>query len=151
LCSDVVWVTFVTRSQYVSVGLPRKTLVPLVPNVEDVLARPIPQDNEALQLLKSYVNTLGETPIPAASELRRLIVAHIQDLVALMIDATRHTAAVSQRCSVRDARLGAIKADIIAHLRQQQFTLGAVAARQHVSARYVQMLFESEGTTFSQF
>jgi AraC-like DNA-binding protein len=150
-CSDLAWVTFLARSQCVSVGLPRKALIPLIPHFQNVLRSPIPQDNEALRLLKSYVNALGETPVPATSELQRLIVAHIQDLVALMIGATRRAAAISQGCSVRHARLRAIKADIVAHLRQQEFTLGAVAARQGVSARYVQMLFEREGTTFSHF
>jgi AraC-like DNA-binding protein len=145
---DVVWVTFL-RSQCVSIGLPRKALVPLIPHFEDVVPRPIPHDNEALRLLKTYVNTLGENPLPATPEIRRLIVTHIQDLVTFMINAKRP--AISQGCSVRDARLRAIKADIAAHIRQQEFTIGAVAARQHVSTRYVQMLLESEGTTFSHF
>jgi len=113
--------------------------------------RPIPRHNEALRLLKSYVNTLGETPVPATPEFRRLVVAHIQDLVALMIDATWDTAAIGKGCGARTARLEAIKADVIAHLRQPELTVGAVAARQHISARYVQMLFETEGTTFSHF
>ena len=76
---------------------------------------------------------------------------HIQDLVALTIGAAGQAAAIGQHCSLRAARLQAIKVDIAAHLREQEFTVGAVAAHQHVSARYVQMLFESEGTTFSHF
>jgi AraC-like DNA-binding protein len=150
-CSQLVWVTFLAQLQYVSIGLPRRVLVPLVPHSEDVLRRPITKDNEALRLLRTYVNAVGETPAPITPELRRLIVAHIRDLVALMIAATPHAAAISQAWSVRDTRLRAIKADITAHLREHGFNVGTVAARQHVSTRYVQMLFKSEGTTFSHF
>jgi AraC-like DNA-binding protein len=145
---DLVWVTFVGRSQNVSIALPPKLLMPLIPHEEDIR---IPQDNDVLRLLKSYVNTLVEAPLPASPELRRLIAAHIHDLVALMIGATRPSAAISQRWSMREARLRAIKADIAAHIRQQELTIGAVAARQHISARYVQRLFEGETTTFSRF
>ena len=129
----------------------RKLLVPLVPHFEDVLKGSISQDNEALRLLRTYVNALGEAPEPATPELRRLIVVHIQDLVVLTIGAAGQAAAIGQHCSLRAARLQAIKVDIAAHLREQEFTVGVVAAHQHVSARYVQMLFESEGTTFSHF
>jgi AraC-like DNA-binding protein len=49
------------------------------------------------------------------------------------------------------ARLSAIKADIARHLGQPNLSVTAVAARQGVTPRYVQMLFEKEGTTFSKY
>jgi AraC-like DNA-binding protein len=49
------------------------------------------------------------------------------------------------------ARLTAIKADIAQHLARPELTVGAVAARQGFTPRYVQLLFEREGTTFSEF
>jgi AraC-like DNA-binding protein len=52
---------------------------------------------------------------------------------------------------LRTARLNAIKADIDARLGQRELSVTTVAARQGVSPRYIQMLFEGEGTTFSQF
>jgi AraC-like DNA-binding protein len=52
---------------------------------------------------------------------------------------------------VRAARLCAIKADIIDNLARQDLSIGTVAARQGVTPRYVQVLFEDEGTTFSEF
>ena len=58
-----------------SISLPRKVLVPLVPHIEHIFRHLIPPESEALQLLKGYVNTIGETPVPARPELRRLIVA----------------------------------------------------------------------------
>jgi AraC-like DNA-binding protein len=56
-----------------------------------------------------------------------------------------------QRIQLRAARLRAIKADIASHLGERELTVNTVAARQCVSPRYVQMLFEAEGTTFSRF
>lgn len=51
----------------------------------------------------------------------------------------------------RTTRFLAIKADIAKRLRQRDFSVIAVAAREGVTPRYVQMLFRIEGTTFSKF
>jgi AraC-like DNA-binding protein len=52
---------------------------------------------------------------------------------------------------VRVTRLAAIKADIARNLGRPDLSVGAVAARQDVTVRYVQMLFEGEATTFSRY
>jgi AraC-like DNA-binding protein len=52
---------------------------------------------------------------------------------------------------VRAARLHAIKADVLKSLGDHALTVTGIAARQGVTPRYVQMLFESEETTFSRF
>jgi AraC-like DNA-binding protein len=52
---------------------------------------------------------------------------------------------------VRAARLAAIKADVIAHAGERELTLASVAARHRLSPRSVQLLFEFEEHTFSQF
>jgi AraC-like DNA-binding protein len=49
------------------------------------------------------------------------------------------------------ARLRAIKADIVANLNDPKLSLGAIAMRQRVSPRYVRMLFEAEGSSFTEF
>lgn len=51
----------------------------------------------------------------------------------------------------RAARLRAIKTDVLQALGDHDLTVTAIAARHHVTPRYVQMLFESEGTTYSRF
>src|SRR5262245_7759700 len=48
-------------------------------------------------------------------------------------------------------RLSAIKADIANHLACPELTVGAVAVRHGITPRYVQLLFEREGLTFSKF
>ena len=96
------------------------------------------------------MKAVGEDLVLAPPELRHLVVTHIHDLVAMVIGTTRDGAAVAGERGVRAARLAAIKADIVEHLGHD-LTLVAMAARQHVTPRYVQLLFESEGTTFSEF
>jgi AraC-like DNA-binding protein len=65
--------------------------------------------------------------------------------------ATRDAAEIAKGRGLRVARLRAIKADIAERLAGPDLSVETVALRQRVSPRYVQMLFEQEGTTFSQY
>jgi AraC-like DNA-binding protein len=149
--SDIGSVTFHKPVRYTSLSFPRSALMPLVPRLEDAVMRPLPRNGNALQLLQGYVEMLAESPMPETPELRGLAAAHVHDLLALAIGASRDAAAIAEGRGVRVARLAAIKADIAAHLGERGLTVGAVAARQRLSPRYVQMLFEAEGTTFSRY
>ncbi|QCI67153.1 helix-turn-helix transcriptional regulator [Phreatobacter stygius] len=51
----------------------------------------------------------------------------------------------------RAVRLDAIKRLVLDNLGEPDLTVGKAAAAQRVTPRYVQMLFEAEGTTFSAF
>jgi AraC-like DNA-binding protein len=142
-----------THSQVHGAGIviPRAALSVLVQNVDDLSMQVIPRDSASLRLLKGYLKTLSQ-PLPSATpELFRCVVTHVHDLVALAIGATRDAAAIASERGVRAARLAVIKADVEERLDRRDLSLVAVAARQQVTPRYVQMLFESEGTTFSQF
>ena len=75
----------------------------------------------------------------------------MHDLVALALGASREAAEIANGRGLRAARLTAIKADIRAALAEQGLSLTTLAARHGVSPRYVQVLFESDGITFSQF
>ena len=63
----------------------------------------------------------------------------------------REAAELARGRGLRAARLSAVKADIANRLSNEGLTVADVASRQGVTPRYVQMLFEMEGTTFSQF
>jgi AraC-like DNA-binding protein len=137
---------------FLGLRLPRGALAGLVPNVEDKFARTIPRDTAALRLLGCYVNMLrGDDGTLATPALRRLAVNYIYDLVALALGASPDAAAVARGRGLAAARLSAIKSDIVANLESGSLSVIAVAARQGVTPRYVQMLFERDGTTFSQF
>jgi AraC-like DNA-binding protein len=133
------------------VSAPRKILAGMVPNLEDYFIRPVPRDSEALRLLKSYVAVLGDDSRLSSAVLRQAVVTHVHDLMALALGAARDSAQIANDRGLRAARLHAIKTDVLASLDRQDLTLAMLAARHNVTPRYVQMLFEREGTTFSQF
>jgi AraC-like DNA-binding protein len=59
-------------------------------------------------------------------------------------------AARSQK-GIRAARLAAAKADVIAQIGRGHLTIADIAARQRITPRSLQRLFEDEGSTFSAF
>ena len=132
---------------YSAVIVPRAAVEPLVADVEAAAVRPIPRDSEVLGLLRGYLASLPETGI-GDPDLAGLVVTHVHDLVALAIGATRDGEAVAKGRGVRAARLQALKREIAANPR---LSLTELAAGQRITPRYVQKLFEEEGTTFSAF
>jgi len=140
-----------TLGRLLCVRLPRESLAALVPHLHDRTAQLIPRDTAALRLLMSYIRVLDDNQALATPELRRLIVAHIHDLAALVLNPTRDNFAAMESRSVRAARLREAKAFIPKNLERRDLTVSSVAARLGVTPRYVQKLLESEGTTFSGF
>ena len=45
----------------------------------------------------------------------------------------------------------AIKSDVVENLLTEELTVTAIAARHHVTPRYIHKLFEGEGITYSEF
>ena len=133
------------------IRLPRAALAPLVRNIDDFVLRAIPGGTGMLSLLKGYVDAVFDDPAVAVPDMRRLVVAHLCDLVAVTLGATRDAAALAEGRGVRAARLRAIKADIEAHLAHGDLSPGAVARRQRVSDSYIRKLFGGEGTSFSEY
>ncbi|WP_158818593.1 AraC family transcriptional regulator [Methylocapsa sp. S129] len=131
---------------------PRAALRPLLRDVDAVPMGRLRENTAALSLLKHYVEALQDDgQLTATPELQHLAVRHIHDLLALTLGATRDATQIAQGGGLRAARLSAIKAYILGSLPRGDLTVAAVARRHRVSPRYVQLLFESEGTTFSDF
>jgi AraC-like DNA-binding protein len=139
------------RARFFVLRLPRAALALLVTNLDDAVLRLIPASMGALKLLVNYVGMLEDDEALATPELRRLVVTQVYDLAALAIGATRDAAAIAEGRGVRAARLRAIKADIAERLAQGDLTVAAVASRQRISESYVRKLFESEGSSFSEW
>jgi AraC-like DNA-binding protein len=136
---------------FLNIALPRRTLSDMVPGLEDAFLRHIPGRSEAMRLLTSYVRLLDGEVTLTTPEVRRSFVDHVYDLAALAIGASRDAAEAAKNGGLRAARLHAIKTDLLTNLSRHDLTLAEIALRQGVSPRYVQMLFESDGLTFSQF
>jgi hypothetical protein len=149
--ADVMRIDVASGSQCPLVTLSRQRLASLVPGLEDAFMRPVPGDTEALQLLTRYVHLFDDQQSLATAELRSLAVNHVYDLVALALGATRDAAVIANGRGVRAARLHAIKREILSSLNRHELSLAGLAAHHGVTPRHVQMLFESDGTTFTRY
>jgi AraC-like DNA-binding protein len=149
--ADVMRIDVASGSQCPLVTLSRRRLASQVTGLEDAFMRPVSRDTEAVQLLARYIRIFDDQQSLATPELRSLVVNHVYDLVALALGPTRDAAATANGRGVRAARLHAIKTEILSSLNRHELSLAGIAARHRVTSRHVQMLFESEGTTFSRF
>ena len=137
--------------EYIHLRVPVRSLSPLVASLDTAYGRPIPAGSPALQLLTRYIGILEQAGTFAVPELRRRAVIHIHDLIALAIGATRDASEMAKSRGARAARLRAIKEDIATWLDQPDLSVATIAARHRIKPRWVQRLFECEGTTFTEY
>jgi AraC-like DNA-binding protein len=130
--------------------VPRTMFESTVVSLDDALMRPIPSDRGALKLMDDYAGWLLNAG-NIDHQLLNLSVRHIQDLLALTIGPTTDFADTARTRGLRAARLKLAKSFIVAHSHRRDLSVGAVAASLSVTPRYVQRLFEADGTTFSEF
>ena len=147
--ADPIAVAIHSTSRIIALRVPLDMLRPSVSDLDACLVRTIPSGTEALRLLVSYGGVVEDTNALAMPELRGLLVAHFHDLVAMSIGATRDAAEIARGRGVRAARLRAIKAYILENLSRGDLSIDA--SRHGISARYVRMLFDGEGATYSDF
>lgn len=129
----------------------RCLLLPLLPQAEDKLMRPISTLAAPFVLLRSYIEALCSILEGGLSGLDGAIARHIADLVALTAGATGDGAVEAKKRGGRTARFAAVKSWISQRCIQQPVSIGEVATAMGASVRYIQTLFEDEGITFSLF
>jgi AraC-like DNA-binding protein len=149
--SEVASLDRYTHGGSLSLRIPRTILTSLALDADDAVMNLIPRDSEALALLTSYANALlGEQSL-RSPDLRRTVVTHVHDLVALMLRPTCDAAEIARGRGLRAARLRAAKVFVVENSRRRDLSIGHVAAHLGVTPRYLQRLFEWDGTTFSAF
>lgn len=79
------------------------------------------------------------------------MVSHVHDLIALAVGATRDGAELAGRRGLAAARRRAIKADMARKASDIDFGITSIARAHGLTPRYIQMLFEEDGTTFSEY
>jgi AraC-like DNA-binding protein len=130
--------------------VPRTIFESTVVSVEDALMRRIPADRGALKLMEDYAGWLLNAG-NVDQDLLNLSVRHIHDLLALTIGPTTDFADTARTRGLRAARLKLAKSFIVSHSHQHDLSVVGVAASLNVTPRYIQRLFEADGTTFSEF
>lgn len=142
---------FRSAAQFTVIGVPTAALMPMVRDIDHVLMQPIRPDTPALRLLTGYVDLLLQGPSATSAELQRSAVAHVYDLIALMVGAARDAAHVATGRGARTARFAAIRADILQNLAQVRLSPKMMAKRHGVTERYIHLLFAETGETFGAF
>lgn len=132
-----------------AIVLDERRLASLAPDVRKRPMHRIAADTPSAGLIAGYANLLlGEAPVEAAAA--RLASDHLYQLTAL---ALNHNGGPSEPDlpGIGGARLALIKKDIASNATDPDLNIIDIARRQRVSARYVQRLFEREGTSFGQY
>jgi AraC-like DNA-binding protein len=149
--SDVGSHTFPCAGQYLTLRIARRRLNGMAVKPEEALARLIPANTEALCLLIDYVQVTLRRHRLASPQLRQLFTSHVHDLVALTVGAKGETSDIAKGRGLPAARLSAIKGDIANRLGSEHLDIASIARRRGITPRYVQILFEAEGTTFTEY
>jgi AraC-like DNA-binding protein len=142
-------VTIPEFSRYISLRIPAHTL-PRAATERSHLCQSVPRDNAVLRLLRTYAPVLADETLSGTTA-QALAVGHIRDLVATILCPPREAAEIAEQHGVRAARLKAIKDDIARNIACEDLSVGAIALRHQVTPRYIAMLFESEGVTFTEY
>jgi AraC-like DNA-binding protein len=111
----------------------------------------IPGETPALRLSTNYVKIVQQDEAGGGHNLHRTLVSHFYDLMALALGATPDAAEIARCGGLRAARLHAIKREIADTLDQPDLSVALLAGKHGITPRYVQRLFELEGTTFTEY
>jgi AraC-like DNA-binding protein len=140
-----------TLGRSFTLRVPRAIFESTVVSVDEALMRPIPGERGPLRLLADYAGWLLSAGASIDQELLNLSVRHVQDLLALTLGPKADFAETARTRGLRAARLKLAKSYTVAHSHRRDISIGTVAASLNVTPRYVQRLFEADGTTFSEF
>ncbi|WP_186398118.1 AraC family transcriptional regulator [Stappia sp. P2PMeth1] len=148
----VHWRTKADRIAGDTLVLPRAALAPMVGNGADLTGRLLDGSDPAVVLLARYVelvlnSSAGFVTAPLKEHIRHTLL----DLAAIAVGAKGENALLASERGQRAARLAAVKADVRENIGRWDLSVQAVAARHGITPRYLHVLFESEGRTFSEF
>lgn len=110
----------------------------------------IPRTTPGASLLTGYAGLLRQAP-PEDGRAQQMAADHIHDLMALVLDGfAPHRAGQAGR-GIRVARLELLKREVRQRAADPSLSVQDIARSQGVTPRYVQQLFERDGTTFTAF
>src|SRR5262249_5331709 len=145
-------VTQVNRGSRWSIRIPRKLLNEVSRDFDAKTALPAAgASRELTKLLLHQVETAHRFGPRLGAEANHAMAQHILDLAVLCLGTDKDSAHAATQRGLAAARLDAIKADVLRRLAAPELCLDWLAERHRLSARYVQLLFERGGTSFTGF
>jgi AraC-like DNA-binding protein len=149
--AEAGWVVSPRTMQFWGLWFHRDKLAPLITGLDDRVMQPVASDTDSMRYLIGYVRYLEAQRTLSDPALAEAAAVHLRDLFLLVLGAKRDAAVTAAGRGLRAARLQAIKRYIRSNLDTGRLSVGMVAAHHRLTPRYVQQLFESEGTTFSEY
>ena len=149
--AEAGWIVSGRQMRFWGLWFHRAKLEPRVAGLDDRVLQPIASDSEQVRYLIGYVRYLEEQQTLADPEVARIAAVHLRDLFVLLLGGKRDARILAQGRGLRAARLQAIKRYVADTLGQPELSVSTAAAHHRVAPRYVQRLFEGEGTTFSEY
>ena len=140
-----------SRARVLAARLDGNMMRHAVRDLDERLVHRMPSNNPVLRLVVSYIESIIENDLFDNSAVAFLINTHLVDLIALCLRPTNETRERARADAIPAARLATIRADIAANLSQVRLSAKTIAQRQGISERYVYLLFEQSGSSFSRF
>ena len=139
---------FITDAQFWSLRIPRREITEVLPRVTRFAGAKLDKDITAQRLLFSNLHAIFDIPLNAgrASELYG---EHIIDLVAFALDVEGEGRALAEERGVRAARRVAILREIERRSGDPGLSALTVALLLGITPRYVHLLLEETGKSFS--
>lgn len=140
------------HSRAIGLVVPRKAIGALVSNIDDRISAPLSRQKAPLGLLHGYISALATTPHALFDPaLAKTAVTHVHDLIALVIGAHPDGQEMIAARGLKAAQLQAVKSYIAAHFADFDLSVSSTAMAHRMPLRYLQRLFEAEGTTFTAY
>jgi AraC-like DNA-binding protein len=143
-------VNIIDESRYWNLKVPRHRITALFPRTGRFAGARLDKDPVARRLLFGYLSGTQDVELNGDGRVTQFYGDHIIDLVALAFGADRETREFAEQRSVSAARRAAILHDIATHLHDPGLGAATIARRHGITPRYVHLLLEQSGQTFTQ-
>jgi AraC-like DNA-binding protein len=138
-------------NHWFAIAIPRRRILDLVGNIEDVVGRPIAAYSPSLLHLRRYIDLLLGSQSPAGiAALDDHIGTTLIDLAALSIGASQDAAELAGMRGLRAARLRDAMSSIKANFADPAFSPQRLARGLQLSPRYIQELLQEAGASFTE-
>lgn len=142
--------TYTRRGEVSSVWIDLAALQGLVPALRLDGPIRIERSNPLLSLLYTYAAAVRGAASPNAAE-AALYARQLTEIAAMLLADVARPDELGATAGLRAARLAALKKDVISDFRRPDLSVAELARRHGISPRYVQMLFEADGSTFTAY
>jgi len=132
-----------------SLRLDRQAVQSFAPRFDSMILCEARAGDPSLVILKAYLQALVSARGGLSAAMAKLAEGQIRELLAHFLNPTGELARGAHCGGVKAARLRAILDDIAAHLDDPGLNAHAVGLRLGLSARYVQILLDLAGMSFS--